>query len=229
MYISDLESWCKISYKPLRHESFAECNPLYYAHHLYLNGEEIKQLVIPNSVTSIGEYKFINCWSLESVVIHDSVTSIGKKAFSNCRELTSITIPKTVTEISGEAFYECTNLAHIKLGHETPPLFNNSVYSVELTCLINYAQTLEVPLGSTHSYASHEYWSKVESIYAMDGETKKYPVTKYKKHKIYLSVKVRDRFYNIDFVEFDADAYYDEGVDNQLQEAISYLSTETEE
>lgn len=176
VYISDLESWCKISYKPLRHESFAECNPLYYAHHLYLNGEEIKQLVIPNSVTSIGEYKFINCWSLESVVIHDSVTSIGKKAFSNCRELTSITIPKTVTEISGEAFYECTNLAHIKLGHETPPLFNNSVYSEELTCLINYAQTLEVPLGSTHSYASHEYWSKVGSIYAMDGETKKYPV-----------------------------------------------------
>ena len=30
-------------------------------------------------------------------------------------------------------------------------------------------------------------------------------------------------------VEFDADAYYDEGVDNQLQEAISYLSAETEE
>ena len=179
VYINDLESWCKMLIdmnEPYREENPEGCSPLYYAHHLYLNGEEVKQLVIPNSVTDIGNFHFQNCWSFESVVIHDGVTSIGEKAFSNCRELTSITIPKTVTEISGEAFYECTNLAHIKLGHETPPLFNNSVYSVELTCLINYAQTLEVPLGSTHSYASHEYWSKVESIYAMDGETKKYPV-----------------------------------------------------
>ncbi len=181
LYINDLESWCKILIdmnEPYEEENPEGCSPLYYAHHLYLNGEEVKQLVIPNSVTDIGNFHFQNCWSLESVVIHDGVTSIGEKAFSNCRELTSVVIPSSLSSIAYYAFQNCTNLAHIELGHESPPFFNdyNDFYALESTCLIDYAQTLEVPLGSTHSYVSHEYWSKVESIYAMDGETKKYPI-----------------------------------------------------
>ena len=47
VHISDLAAWCKIEF------GGDYSNPLYYAHHLYLNGEEIKDLVIPNSVTSV--------------------------------------------------------------------------------------------------------------------------------------------------------------------------------
>ena len=54
VHISDLAAWCKIDF------SDSDSSPLYYAHHLYLNGEEVKDLVIPNSVTSIGNYAFIN-------------------------------------------------------------------------------------------------------------------------------------------------------------------------
>lgn len=72
VYISDLESWCNITFDD------REANPLLNAKHLYLNGEEIKDLVIPNSITNIKNYVFRGCHSFASVTIPNSVTSIGK-------------------------------------------------------------------------------------------------------------------------------------------------------
>ena len=62
-------------------------------------------VVIPNSVTSIGDYAFYGCRGLTSITISDSVTSIGWRAFYNCSRLTSVTIPDSVTSISADAFY----------------------------------------------------------------------------------------------------------------------------
>lgn len=49
------------------------------------------------------------------VVIHDSVTSIGDRAFSFCKSLTSVNIPDSVTRIRESAFKGCSNLTSIKL------------------------------------------------------------------------------------------------------------------
>jgi len=84
--ISDLEAWCNISFTNYL------SNPLSNAHHLFLNGVEIEDLVIPNSVTSIGDYAFQGCSYLTSVTIHSSVTSIGGGAFYGCSGLTSVKI-----------------------------------------------------------------------------------------------------------------------------------------
>ncbi len=66
---------------------------------------DMTEFVIPNSVTSIGDYAFSYCTRLTSVIIPNSVTSIGKAAFQNCSSLTSITIPDSVTSIKPLAFY----------------------------------------------------------------------------------------------------------------------------
>ena len=86
VYISDLAAWCSISFS--EHES----NPLHWAHHLFLNGVEIKDLIIPNSVTSIAYRVFEYCNGLTSVTIPSNVTSIGSLAFRGCSGLTSIKV-----------------------------------------------------------------------------------------------------------------------------------------
>ena len=84
----------------------------------YSNGvepwEELKPLItnviIENSVTSIGGGAFDDCHALKTVTIPDSVTSIGWYAFENCNSLTSVTIPKSVKTIVDNAFSGCSNL-----------------------------------------------------------------------------------------------------------------------
>ena len=111
VYIYDIESWCNIYFEEY------ESNPLHYAHHLYLNGNEVKNLVIPNSVTSIEDYAFRGCSGLTSVTIPNSVTSIGRCAFDGCSGLTSVAIPDSVTSIGYYAFRKCSGLTSVTIGN----------------------------------------------------------------------------------------------------------------
>ena len=119
VYISDLEAWCKIAFE-------SGANPLSTAHHLFLNGEEIKDLVIPNSVTSIGSYAFKNCSDLTSITIPNNVTSIGNESFSGCCSLTSVTIPNSVTSIGYGAFEYCSGLTSITIPNSVTSIKNSA-------------------------------------------------------------------------------------------------------
>ena len=72
-------------------------------------------VIIPDSVTSIGNYAFDNRHEVTSINIPDSVTEIGHNAFYNCDGLTSITIGSGVTSIGDEAFLECAGLMSVTI------------------------------------------------------------------------------------------------------------------
>ena len=72
-------------------------------------------VVIPDSVTSIGNSAFWECTSLTSVTIPNSVTSIERGAFCGCTGLTSVTIPNSVTCIEMDAFSFCTGLTNVTI------------------------------------------------------------------------------------------------------------------
>ncbi|MDE5883615.1 MAG: leucine-rich repeat domain-containing protein, partial [Oscillospiraceae bacterium] len=69
--------------------------------------ENIKEVIIEDGVTTIGDYAFYECSTLESVTIPDSMTIIGDHTFSFCKSLTSITIPDGVTAINNTTFQNC--------------------------------------------------------------------------------------------------------------------------
>ena len=79
----------------------------------FIGRRSLTSLVIPDSVTNIGDYAFSGCSSLSSVVIPDRVTSIGDCAFENCSSLTDIVIPDGVTSIGDCAFEGCRSLTDI--------------------------------------------------------------------------------------------------------------------
>ena len=109
VHISDIAAWCRMSI------SVTISNPLYYAKHLFLNGEEVTDLVIPESVTNIRSEAFVNCRDLRTVTITSSVTSIGSSAFKGCQALTKVTIHNGVSNIGSEAFKNCDSLSHVTI------------------------------------------------------------------------------------------------------------------
>jgi len=87
-----IEEWCSIQFigisaNPLYHPDNAKDNTK-----LYIDGELIETLVIPNSVSTISSYSFVDCVSLKEVVIPESVTSIEPHAFKNCGSLSSVEV-----------------------------------------------------------------------------------------------------------------------------------------
>ena len=114
--IKDIAAWCKID---IDYESGAgghyESNPLYYANNLYLNGEKVTELVIPNSVTCIRGATFCGCASLTSVTFGNNLTRIEQGAFSYCTGLTSIEIPNTMTNIEKHTFSSCLGLTSVMI------------------------------------------------------------------------------------------------------------------
>ena len=74
-----------------------------------------KNSIIPNSVTSIGDYAFYGCTGLTELTLPNSVTSIGTGAFAYCRGLTKLTLPNSVTSIGTGAFAYCRGLTKLTL------------------------------------------------------------------------------------------------------------------
>ncbi len=91
------------------------------------DGNEIKEYVIPEDVTTIGENAFYYCSGLTSITIPNSVTSIGSYAFYGCSGLTSITIPNSVTSIGNSAFYGCSGLTSVTIPQGVTEFCNNKV------------------------------------------------------------------------------------------------------
>ncbi|MBR6676088.1 MAG: leucine-rich repeat protein [Clostridia bacterium] len=99
VYIDDIDAFCGIEF------GYLTANPLIYAHDLYLGGELVTEITVPDSITSISNYAFAGS-SIESITIPDSVTNIGRSAFAGCMSLTAVNGAGTVTYCGENCFEE---------------------------------------------------------------------------------------------------------------------------
>ena len=145
--ITNIASWCNIEFS----SSFDDSNPLSKAKHLYLNGVEVTDLIIPEDVSIISDIAFLNCESIVGLTLHDNI-EIGQNSFSGCSikklnflegtktidsgmvlckdVLTEINIPNAVMTIESDALSNCTSLESIVVGA------NNPIYHSSGNCLI---------------------------------------------------------------------------------------------
>ena len=148
-YNGDVAGWCAIEFE----SSYG--NPIYYSHNLYINNQEVQDLVIPNTVTTINNYQFSNCASITSLTIPNSVTCIRDAAFSSCSSLSSIQIGTNVDTIEYYAFRNCGAINTITCNAVTPPVLGNRVFNDNLnnvTCVVPCAS---VELYRESAWANH--------------------------------------------------------------------------
>ena len=108
VYISSLYDWCDLNFGTDGH-------PMKYAEHLYLNGKELTNVVIPDNVTVIQDKAFYSCENLTSVTLPEGLENIKYEAFMDCVSLEAINIPQSVTEIGYDAFAGCAKLKSVDL------------------------------------------------------------------------------------------------------------------
>ena len=126
--INDLAAWCNINF-----ESETNTNPLTKASHLFLNDEEINDLVIPDGVKTITNNAFHSFRGLTSVKIPSSVISIGYQCFYGCSGIKTIEIgdstsPEAATVLGGRTFYMCNNIDSVVLCNNVVEIGKDAFY-----------------------------------------------------------------------------------------------------
>ena len=104
----------------------------------YYNRSDLKEVIIPDTVTSIGVEAFGFCRNITRIVLPDSLKEIDESAFYMCSSLEEICIPKGVKDIIGNIFIGCTSLASIDVDSENQyyTSYEGVMYNKNMTELI---------------------------------------------------------------------------------------------
>lgn len=97
------------------------------------NGTGFVEVVLPNSVTSLGKGAFSHCVYLRAVTLSNGIKTIPIESFNQCYQLESIVIPQGVENVSSFSFRCCTSLRYIVLPESVIDFTNSAVY--ECPCL----------------------------------------------------------------------------------------------
>lgn len=109
---------------------------------------QIKEIIITNNVTTIGDYAFAYCFYVTHINIPSNINRIGDFAFAYCCSITTVTIPESVSAIGESPFSACESLTNISVSEKNQYFSNDEygvLYSKDKTNLIQY------PMGNSHN------------------------------------------------------------------------------
>ena len=180
VHTSNLAAWFGISFANV------SSNPLSNAHHLYVDGEEVTEVSIPESITTIGAHTFYGCSEITSVTGGRNLTNIGKSAFYGCEKLKYFYVPGGVKNIEASTFEGCKRMTEVRIGSGVETIGNRAFYDCPLLRIYNYAEfpqncgtntfsvvksncKLFVHADSQDLYSVHQDWYEF-NIQPMDDE-----------------------------------------------------------
>lgn len=157
IYIKDLAAWCRVAFA--NNDMPDWCNE----QHLYLNDELVKDLVIPDGITSLPEVIFSNAVDIETLTIPASVTTIGQYCFWGCYGLHTIHVSSTLESVGKEAFdisnglhkrtqdaaFYISDLANFITSGMAASIFVDEIYYGKLYINGEPVQDLVIPEGIT--------------------------------------------------------------------------------
>ncbi len=114
----------------------------------------IVTLVMPDTVTSIGEHAFAGCTNLESITFSNALTNIGLGAFMNCSSLRNVKIPSSVKTISESAFQYCSRLETVEFGEGIEQISAYAFSHTSLTKLVLPKNVQTIGIGAFASCPS---------------------------------------------------------------------------
>lgn len=173
-YDGTIEQWCDIS---VGSAIFPNTN---YTNHFCIknadngNYTEVTKLVIPEGVTSIGQFQFAFFNNVESVTLPESLTYIGEKAFSECKAMTAVNICDNVTEIGTSAFERCSALETVAMGNGVQIIGDYAFrYCSNLTSMQAPESLISLGVGvfnscgadMFNSYENASYWGNDNNPY----------------------------------------------------------------
>ena len=118
------------------------------------HNQNVKQVIIADGVTTIGNYIFFECPKLKSIDIPNSVTTIGYAAFGSCTALTSINLPNSVTTIGNSTFGNCTALTSINVPNSVTTIGNDAFRACTELTSINIPNSVTTIDAFAFSYCS---------------------------------------------------------------------------
>lgn len=126
--------------------------------------KNLKCIVLPETLVSIGDYAFEECALLEDIQITKNVSKIGVGAFAWCRKLKEINIPDMVSRIENATFYYCSSLENISLSNNITSIGFNAFCSCGKLKDIKFPSKLE-----TIEEQAFEWCAKLEDLYFPEG------------------------------------------------------------
>lgn len=94
---------------------------------------QLSSALLPNSLTSLGDYAFSSCAALEQIDIPSKVTSVGANAFYECVLLSSVVLPNGLETIGENAFYNDAALTSIYVPISVSSIGANAFYPMGIS------------------------------------------------------------------------------------------------
>lgn len=181
-YYGDVEDWCKVRLGEYGLSLSSDAK-------VYFNGKLVKDIVVPENVTTIGNSQFCGFYWVESITLHDGITSIGDHAFQGTN-IKTMYIPDGITQIPYGCFNNCTSLRYLSLPasiNKTGSIVAGYVFSNCSLDMLEFRGTFEQWINVEHRDSYSNPVTFAEAFTTIDGIPSEYVIPSYMTNIPYMS------------------------------------------